>query len=77
MSLSSQPAEALDHRFFRNTGLVLVMGTLMAGAITLTLAMNMAETETTKIIASTIDVAPAASGPTGEPAGQSANVALR
>jgi hypothetical protein len=56
---------------------VLVMGTLMAGAITLTLAINMVETETTKIIASKIDAEPAALEQASEAIGQSSNIALR
>lgn len=49
MALKSQPAQVLDHRFFRNTGFVLVMGTLMAGAITLTLMINITDSAATII----------------------------
>ena len=39
MALSPQPASTFDFGFFRNTGLALVVATLAAGAITLSLAL--------------------------------------
>ena len=45
MDATSQPEQALDQRFFHVTGLVIVLATLMAGAITLTLANQMAEAQ--------------------------------
>lgn len=40
MALSSQPASTFDIGFFRNTGLTLVIATLVAGAITLSLTLT-------------------------------------
>jgi hypothetical protein len=40
MALSPRPASTLDIGFFRNTGLALVIATLAAGAITLSLALT-------------------------------------
>jgi hypothetical protein len=39
MALSPQPASTFDIGFFRNTGLTLVIATLVAGAITLSLTL--------------------------------------
>ena len=51
MDLSSPPAQVFDHRFFWTTGLVLVLGTLMAGGITVSLAINLDESASRQIIA--------------------------
>jgi hypothetical protein len=40
MGLSSQPEQVLDQRFFHMTGLAMVLGTLVAGAITVWLATD-------------------------------------
>jgi hypothetical protein len=40
MAFSPQPASTFDIRFFRNTGLTLVIATLVAGAITLSLTLT-------------------------------------
>jgi hypothetical protein len=40
MALSPQPASTFDIGFFRNTGLTLVIATLVAGAITLSLTLT-------------------------------------
>ena len=40
MTLSPQPASTFDMGFFRTTGLALVIATLVAGAITLSLALT-------------------------------------
>jgi hypothetical protein len=39
MALSPQPASTFDIGFFRNTGLALLIATLVAGAITLSLTL--------------------------------------
>jgi hypothetical protein len=38
MGLTSQPEQVLDQRFFHMTGLAMVLGTVVAGAITIWLA---------------------------------------
>ena len=60
MTVPPQPEQCLDHRFFQATGLVMILGTLMAGVITLFIAINMAETEPVKVIANKMDAGPAA-----------------
>ena len=40
MAPSSQPISTFDTTFFRNTGLALVFGTLVAGAVMLSLAVS-------------------------------------
>ena len=43
MALSSQPTSPFDLAFFRNTGLALVFGTLVAGAIMLSLVVSQSQ----------------------------------
>ena len=45
MDATSQPEQVLDQRFFHVTGLVIVLATLIAGAITLTLTSQVAEAQ--------------------------------
>jgi hypothetical protein len=40
---SSQPAAAFDLAFFRNTGFILVLATLIAGALTLFLTLTQSQ----------------------------------
>jgi predicted transcriptional regulator len=54
MNEAAEPGPQMNHRFFHATGLVMIFGTLMAGAITLSIASNMAEIETKKVFASNI-----------------------
>ena len=53
MDVSGQSTQTLDQRFFHITGLVLVLGTLVAGAITLWLANDMGETQARFLISAT------------------------
>lgn len=53
MDVSGQSTQTLDQRFFHITGLVLVFGTLVAGAITLWLANGMGETQARFLISTT------------------------
>jgi hypothetical protein len=46
------PGPDLDQGFFRATGIVMILGTLMMGAITLSLAIGTGTTEPTNIVAS-------------------------
>ena len=59
MDATSQPEQALDQRFFHVTGLVIVLATLMAGAITLTLTNQMAEAQFTDVVTATTERDPA------------------
>lgn len=59
MDLPPQIDQVLDHQFFRATGLVMIAGTLLAGVITLSIAANMVETETTEFVVSNVDAEPA------------------
>jgi hypothetical protein len=45
MDVSGQSTQVLDQRFFHITGLALVLGTLVAGVITLWLANDMGKTQ--------------------------------
>ena len=45
MDLSSQPTSPFDMAFFRNTGFALVFGTLVAGAVMLSLAVSQSQSE--------------------------------
>ena len=49
MTQSSEQAPDFDIGFFRTTGLVLVVATLLAGGITLTLTINMIDNAPTLI----------------------------
>ena len=55
MELSSQPEPVLDQRFFHVTGVVMVLGTLMAGAIMLWLANDVGVTETPHLVTASRD----------------------
>jgi hypothetical protein len=54
MGLSSQPDQVLDQRFFHITGLAMVLGTLVAGAITVWLANDIRPTEIPVLITDNI-----------------------
>ena len=71
-----QPDQVLDYRFFRATGFAMVLGTLMACAITLTLAFNMADLQSEQILAHTTAIDVSASMKTEETGGQIREVAL-
>jgi hypothetical protein len=45
MEVSGQSTQVLDQKFFHVTGISLVLGTLVAGAITLWLANDMGKTQ--------------------------------
>lgn len=56
MDLTKQSGQTLDHRFFQLTGLVMVLGTLMAGTIMLWLANDMEKPS--NIVISTMNFEP-------------------
>jgi hypothetical protein len=76
LTQSSEQAQDLDIGFFRTTGLVLVVATLLAGGITLTLTINMMDTAST-LIASNIGPEKVEAGGAMETLGIAADVALK
>ena len=54
MELSSQPAPVLDQRFFQLTGIAMVFGTLVAGAIMVWLANDIRMTENSVLITANV-----------------------
>ena len=74
MVQSPHQSQKLDVGFFRTTGLVLVLGTLISGAITLSLTLSMANSNTAETIVSNILNEPQLLKKVGEVVGQLANV---
>ena len=76
MDLTKQSDQTLDQRFFQLTGLVMVLGTLLAGTIMVWLANDMEKSAT--IVISNIYIEPPLQAPdsfAGTPLGK-ANVSL-
>jgi hypothetical protein len=56
LDIASRPAQVWDQGFFRVTGIVMIAGTLILGAITLSLAISTAKPEAESIAAITAAV---------------------
>ena len=74
MAFPSQRHQILDQRFFQLTGLVLVMGTLMAGTIMLLLANDMGKKEMLIVATSATETQPTPLLAAEEFGGQTAEV---
>jgi hypothetical protein len=55
MGLSNKPEHVLDQKFFHMTGLAMVLGTLLAGAITVWLAHDTGRSVPTLVITRNIE----------------------
>jgi hypothetical protein len=77
MDVSGQSTQVLDQRFFHITGLALVLGTLVAGAITLWLANDLGKTQARLLLGTTYGshtTLPTTERPTGQIAEVSARL---
>ena len=77
MEISSQPEQVLDQRFFHITGIAMVLGTLVAGAIMVCLASDTGVTTTPVLIIGSSDNQASALGKTGRITGPVTEVNFR